>query len=87
MSFFCLNCSKDMKKPQRICPYCGSVQYEEPSPAIMTQAASLMRSKTGKRGVLYDYSDAELLTTGLYPDDEAYRMSLISNILNDNKKK
>ncbi|MDD6235479.1 MAG: hypothetical protein PUB17_09930 [Lachnospiraceae bacterium] len=88
MSFFCLQCGMDMHKPERICPYCKSVQYEEPSAVNMAAAAKALNGRAAGRkskSRLYDYTDEELLATGLYPDDEAYRMGLISNVLNKKK--
>ena len=86
MSFFCLQCGMDMHKPDRICPYCKTVQYEEPSAANMAMAANILNGRAhGRKSKLYDYTDQELLATGLYPDDEAYRMGLISNVLNKKK--
>jgi len=86
MSFFCLQCGMDMHKPNRICPYCKTVLYEEPSAANMAMAANISNSRAhGRKSKLYDYTDEELLATCLYPDDDAYRMGLISNVLNKKK--
>ena len=86
MSFFCLQCGMDMHNPDRICPYCKTVQYEEPSAANMAMAANALNGRAhGRKSKLYDYTDEELLATGLYPDDEAYSMGLISNVLNKKK--
>lgn len=75
---FCLQCGKDIGdiNQNRICPYCGTEQYKVPQSSI---AINLHQKEKGS--LLCDYSDEEILALGLYPQDEAYKMSLISRIL------
>lgn len=75
---FCLQCGKDIGdiSKNRICPYCGTEQYEAPRSSI---AINLQQGE--KKSLLYDFSDEEILALGLYPKDETYKMSLISRIL------
>ncbi len=78
---FCLQCGKDIGNinKNRICPYYGKEQYEMPQKIdYVPQKIDYMPPK---KKILYDYSEEELLTLGLYPQDENYKMSLISMIL------
>lgn len=72
---FCLSCGKEIGdiNKNRICPYCGFEQYEKPN------LENVMQQRKGrkKKGL----SDEEILALGLYPDDEGYKMGLISRIL------
>lgn len=71
---FCLQCGKDIGDitKNRICPHCGTEQYDVPRSITYERGA-----KKSCRG----FSDEEILALGLYPKDEEYKMSLISRIL------
>lgn len=76
---FCLNCAKqigDITK-NRICPYCGYEQYKLEDVQAGIEYAK-RKSKENRNG---GFSEEEILALGLYPKDEAYKMSLISRIL------
>ena len=72
---FCLQCGKDIDDitKNRICPYCGTEQYDVPQNSTYVRE----EHKRSRRG----FSDEEILALGLYPKDEGYKMSLISRIL------
>ena len=70
---FCLNCGKEIEFNSP-CPYCGFDQYEGNGSSSYNKEVKKKRHKQG-------FSDEEILALGLYPKDEAYKMSLISKIL------
>ena len=72
---FCLQCGKDIDDitKNRICPYCGTEQYD------VSQNSIYVREEHQKSHM--GFSDEEILALGLYPKDEGYKMSLISRIL------
>ncbi len=72
---FCLQCGKDIGDiiKNRICPYCGTEQYDVPQNSVYVREEH-EKSHMG-------FSDEEILVLGLYPKDEGYKMSLISRIL------
>lgn len=84
---FCLLCGKTIGMWDKVCPYCGERQFGEHDEYYPTardiRKAKRMLSQGGKkkRGKEPVFTDEEILATDLYPNDEGYRMSLISRIL------
>lgn len=75
-----------------ICPICGYNEYREngeyaPTPEMMELARKVagIQEEPPKRQRRHrergSFTDEEILALGLYPDDEKYKMSLISRIL------
>ena len=75
---FCLDCGKkiDYNSP---CPYCGFDQYEGDN--VNIKNICFKGKERRKKNKAKGFSDEEILALGLYPKDEAYKMSLISQIL------
>ncbi len=82
----CIVCFKEIGV-DRICKYCGSVQYDEPSEEVYERANEILSAgkshtiQTSKQERQPIFNDEEILALGLYPKDEGYKMSLISRIL------
>lgn len=76
---FCLNCAKEIGdiNKNRICSYCGYEQYKSEDVQSGIKYAKRECKERRKDGL----SEEEILALGLYPKDEAYKMSLISRIL------
>ena len=90
----CHNCGKVLNGDlyPYVCPYCNYHRYGEngeyaPTPEMMELARKVVgiqeeppirQRKSRERG---GFTDEEILALGLYPDDEKYKMSLISRIL------
>lgn len=76
---FCLNCAKEIGDitKNRIYPYCGYEQYKLEDVQAEIEYAKRKSKENRNRG----FSEEEILALGLYPKDEAYKMSLISRIL------
>lgn len=72
---FCLDCSEKLHDDVNICPKCG-FNYTE----FMGRSTEIRHQKK-RRKILRDFSDEEILAMGLYPQNESYKMSLISRIL------
>lgn len=74
----CFECLEEIGK-QRVCPYCGTEMFptaKEAKKILKKSQKDINRQKEEK-----GFSDEEILTLGLYPKDEGYKMSLISRIL------
>ncbi len=69
----CINCEKELDFFQEVCPYCGERQYDDE----IEQGRKMISSKREK----FEFSNEEVLALGLYPNDEGYKMSLISQIV------
>ena len=85
MERICLQCREPIDVFDVKCKYCGTNQYGEnnefyPTKRAMKEAKKILngRSKNKNKRCL---TDEEILALGLYPDDEGYKMSLISRIL------
>ena len=87
---FCLYCSKEIKPLTHYCPYCNANQYGEndefyPTEESFRVARNLLSAsnckKREKKRKQSAFSDEEILALGLYPNDEGYKMNLISRIL------
>ena len=74
-----------------ICPHCNFKQYgennefypDEKSDVLAKKILNNMNKPTTIKKTKWDgFSDEEILALGLYPDDECYKMSLITKILN-----
>ncbi len=72
---YCLYCLEKLHDDVNICPKCGFdfTKY-------MGRPTKIKQPKK-KRKILRDFSDEEILAMGLYPQNESYKMSLISRIL------
>ena len=73
----CFECLEEIGK-ERICPYCGTEIF----PTVEESNKILKRNeiKQNKQRQI-GFSNEEILALGLHPDDEGYKMSLISRIL------
>lgn len=86
---YCLQCGEEIGNINinRICPYCGMEQYEDPQCEISIDLLQSLQPPHApqppkkKRTLLHHYSEEEILALGFYPKDETYKMSLISIIL------
>ena len=85
--WICINCGEPIGQWDKICLSCGYHQFGQndeffPSEKEVNRLARKM-SKANKNGnkKRRGYSDEEILALGLYPEDEGYKMSLISRIL------
>lgn len=72
----CINCKKELDRFAEVCPYCGEQQYDDEP--VQKPVINKMRMKRESKEPLF--SDEEILALGLYPNDEGYRMSIISQI-------
>lgn len=82
----CTYCGYNMSEGLHLCPKCRKkTKYfnKNVEKALLNELQKSERLKKN-RSILYDYSEEEQLALGLYPQDEAYRMSLISRILGKN---
>ena len=71
----CINCKKTLNRFEEVCPYCGELQYDdEPERESSIKIIPEKRER-------FEFSDEEILALGLYPQDEGYKMSLISQIV------
>lgn len=79
----CKYCGYNMSNGLRLCPLCGksTEHYNKNVEKVLETGLSMVGQSKRKRSFLYDYSEEEQLTLGLYPKDETYKMSLISRIL------
>lgn len=84
----CIRCDKYIELGAEFCPYCGINQFDEGflSAQAEADARELLREinkrqKSKKIRTRKGFTDEEILALGLYPDDEGYKMSLISRIL------
>ena len=90
----CIKCGAtlDIAKYPDICPFCNFHRYGEngeyaPTPEMMelTRKVVGIQEEPPKRQRRHrergGFTDEEILALGLYPDDEKYKMSLISRIL------
>lgn len=94
-NWICINCGEAIGHWDKVCSNCGYHQFGEndefyPSKEDVNKIARGIRRQTkvsvntglgGKRKRLTEYSEEEILGTGMYPKDENYKMSLISRIL------
>lgn len=74
----CFECLEEIGK-QRVCPYCGLEMFpnvKEAEKILKKRQKEIKRQKEEK-----GFSDEEILTLGLHPKDEGYKMNLISRIL------
>lgn len=74
----CFECLKEIGK-ERICPYCGAEIFPTVEEANRILKRNIAKTKKKRRSKGLD--DEEVLSLGLYPKDEGYKMSLISRIL------
>lgn len=97
----CVNCYKTIKITDRKCKYCGYLQYDEKEwkdicevtkVALMNdrieksrQVAQRQANPKQKRKRFKEWSEEELLTTGLYPKNECIKIGLIARILGKRK--
>ena len=97
----CVNCHKTIKITDRKCKYCGHPQYSEKcgkdiceitNMSLMGERMERSRSDVSrqsasrqKRKHLKEWSEEELLTTGLYPKNECIKIGLIARILGKRK--
>ncbi len=97
----CANCYKTIKITDRRCKYCGCLQYDEESwkdicevtrVALMNdrieksrQVAQRQANSKQNRKRFKEWSEEELLATGLYPKNECIKMGLIARILGKRK--
>lgn len=72
---YCLYCLEKLNDDVNICPKCGFNYIE-----FMKRPIEFRHPKK-RRKILRDFSDEEILAMGLYPQNESYKMSLISRIL------
>lgn len=81
----CIRCNKYIELGAEIYPYCGMNQFDEEFLAEQAKedAKKLLKSlkKSNKNSKQNGFTDEEILALGLYPEDEGYKMSLISRIL------
>ena len=84
----CLQCRKVIDRKFNKCDACGYMRYGKnneyaPTAESYRMAREVLRasqkSKREKKQSMH--TDEERLALGLYPDDEGYKMSLISRIL------
>ena len=75
--FLCFAKEIENINKNRICPYCGYEQYKLEDVQSGIKYAKRKCRERRKDGI----SEEEILALGLYPKDEAYKMSLISRIL------
>lgn len=72
----CLNCKNAVGLFDQVCPHCGNRMYDDkPVTNVQCQKEKIKKKR------LRDFSDEEILAMGLYPQNESYKMSLISRIL------
>lgn len=97
----CVNCYKTIKITDRRCKYCGYLQYDDKEwkdicevtkVALMNdrieksrQVAQRQVNPKQKRKHFKEWSEEELLVTGLYPKNEYIKMGLIARILGKRK--
>lgn len=97
----CVNCYKTIKITDRRCKYCGYLQYDEKEwkdicevtkVALMNdrieksrQVAQRQANPKQKRKRFKEWSEEEMLVTGLYPKNECIKMGLIARILGKRK--
>lgn len=97
----CVNCYKTIKITDRKCKYCGYLQYDEKEwkdicevtkVALMNdrieksrQVAQRQANPKPKRKRFKEWSEEEMLVTGLYPKNECIKMGLIARILGKRK--
>jgi len=80
----CEYCGYDMGSDELLlCPKCWkpTKYYDKSVEKKLLNELQKAEKLKKKRSILYDYSDEELLALNLYPQDETYKMSLISRIL------
>lgn len=97
----CVNCHKTIKITDRKCKYCGHPQYSEKCWKDICEITSMSltserRERSNrcvsrqtaprqKRKHFKEWSEEELLVTGLYPKNEYIKMGLIARILGKRK--
>ena len=83
MPMVCKYCGYNMSNGLRLCPQCGkpTEYYNKNVEKALEIGLPMLEQPKRKKSILYDYSEEEQLALGLYPKDEAYKMSLISRIL------
>lgn len=84
---YCIFCCKKIEPLTHYCPHCNANQYGDndeyyPDENAYRNAKKNMNAsgRNGKKKKSV-FSDEEILALGLYPEDEGYKMSLISRIL------
>ena len=81
----CIRCNKYIELGAEFCPYCGINQFDEEflSAQAEVDARELLReiNKRQRIRTRKGFTDEEILALGLHPNDEGYKMSLISRIL------
>lgn len=81
---FCLQCGKQIGDINKnwICPYCEFEQYPKLTEADFQNTRKFLNGAyASKKKKEKGFTDEEILALGLYPNDEGYKMSLISKIL------
>lgn len=76
----CFDCLKEIEDA-RVCKHCGQVMYPTVEEALENIRRIEAKAGSNCKGNKIGYSDEEILALGLYPKDETYKMSLISQIL------
>ena len=86
----CLQCRKVIDRKFNKCDACGYMRYGKnneyaPTAESYRMAREVLRAsqkkQKRKKAKQSMHTDEEILALGLYPDDEGYKMSLISRIL------
>lgn len=86
----CLQCRKVIDRKFNKCDACGYMRYGKnneyaPTAESYRMAREILRAsqkkQKRKKAKQSMHTDEEILALGLYPDDEGYKMSLISRIL------
>lgn len=85
---YCLYCGKKIESLTHYCPHCNANQYGDndeyyPDKKALKNAKKLLETsnRKGKKEKQGGLTEEEILALGLYPEDEGYKMSLISRIL------
>lgn len=83
----CLDCSTRMKRTETICPNCG-FDYEKfmngEEDKDSKRPFSLFKRKIKKEKRPREiFSNVEALAMGIYPDDEAYKMSIMAQMYDE----
>lgn len=76
----CINCSEDIPFGTKICPYCG---FDEEEYMKGFDLHKFLKPKKEKKKKKPMFTNAEALSMGIYPKDEAYKMSIMAQMYDE----
>lgn len=86
--WICINCGEPIGHWDKVCSNCGYHQFGEhdeyyPTTGDVRRAKRMLSQGDRKKRRRKEpvFADEEILALGLHPEDEGYKMSLISKIL------